>query len=132
MLQKMVASNSTAAAAGKALPSSKDVRKGPSAPKGFGGGAAKPSRGRKKKAAAPPRKKTQGELLWELQKRQVLPAPDLRGSAHNISVRCGERPAHLDRAVGMLAAIALTAMCLPAADRAGTPAGAGQVGGIRS
>ncbi|CAK0747651.1 hypothetical protein CVIRNUC_001780 [Coccomyxa viridis] len=56
---------------GKALPSSKDVRKGPSAPKGFGGGAAKPSRGRKKKAAAPPRKKTQGELLWELQKRQI-------------------------------------------------------------
>ncbi len=89
----------TATAAGKALPSSKDVRKGPSAPKGFGGGAAKPSRGRKKKAAAPPRKKTQGELLWELQKRQVLPAPNLRRSAHKDFVR-GERPVHLDKAFG--------------------------------
>ena len=115
-LSERVVSNVRAAAAGKALPSSKDVRKGSSAPKGFGGGAAKPSRGRKKKAAAPPRKKTQGELLWELQKRQVLPAPDLMGSAHKEVARCGERPAHLDKAIGMLAVIALTAMSLPSAD----------------
>ena len=58
--------------AGKALPASKDAKKGQSAPKGFGGGAAKPLRGRKKKAAAAPRKKSQAELLWELQKKQVL------------------------------------------------------------
>ena len=52
--------------------------------------------------------------VW--QKGQVLPAPDLMGSAHKHFVRCSERPARLDRLVGMLAVIALTAMCLPAAD----------------
>ena len=83
---------------------------------GFGGGAAKPAGGGMNKAAAPPRKKTQGELLWELQKRQVLPAPDLMGCAHKELARCKERPVHLDEVFGMLAIIALTAMCMPPAD----------------
>ena len=66
--------------AGKPWPASKDAKKGQSAQsatKGFGGGAAKPVRGRKKKTAAAPRKKSQAELLWEIQKKQVRPGLDL-------------------------------------------------------